>query len=196
MLARQPSILSLLSEHAGRTVQLRAAPIDAAFTIDFDGALTAADTAVVPDVVLTVDTAKLWADGWRPGQPVVERAGTVHISGDVALAKTLSTISRSWRPDMEDWLSQYVGDLAAIQLVSGVKQVSAFSAQFFTRTSQNFAEYFSHEARLLTAQSALANQTRDIAQLSQQLAAIEARVQALQGALAKKTDADHPMDQS
>ncbi len=185
MLARQPSLLTKLSAHAGRTVRVRAAPADAAFTIDFDGSLRAADPVVQPDVVLTIDTAKLWAEGWRPGQVVTEQAGVVHISGDVAVAQTLSAISRAWRFDVEDWLAQYVGDVAAVQLVNGAKQFSAMTAQFASRTSENVAEYLSHETPVLTARTALLGHSELIAQLRQRLAALDTQVQRLEVRLAR-----------
>lgn len=183
MLARQPNLLTKLSVHSGRTVRVRAVPADAAFTIDFDGSLRAADPVVQPDVVLTIDTAKLLAQGWRLGQAVTEQAGVVHISGDVAVAQTLSTISRAWRFDAEDWLAQYVGDVAAVQLVNGAKQFSAMTAQLASRTGENVAEYLSHETPVLTARTALLGQSELIAQLARRLAALDAQAQGLEARL-------------
>lgn len=173
---RQPTLLTLLGTHAGRTFVWRAAPVEAAMTIGHDGRLSVADPAVVPDVVLTIDTVKLWADGWRPGQPLPERAGIVHVSGDAALAQTLSTLAKSWRPDVEDLLAQYVGDVAAVQLVAGAKRLVGLASQFVSRSSQNLAEYATHETHLLTARESLQEHTQEVARLNQDLDRLEERV--------------------
>lgn len=185
---RQPAVLALLSEHAGHSFRLLAPPIDAAITIGHDGRLSPADTAVVPDVRLTVDTARLWADGWRPGQPFPERAGLVHVSGDAAMAQTLSSLAKSWRPDIEDLLSQYIGDLAAVQVVSGAKRLTALAAQFLTRTSQNLAEYASHEAQWLTADVSLREHAQQVLSLNTTLEQMQARLQTLDARLERLAD--------
>jgi len=64
----------------------------------------------------------------------------------VALAQTLSGLAASWRLDPEDMLSQIVGDVAAVQLVSGAKRLTALATEFVSRTSENLAEYAAHEA--------------------------------------------------
>jgi ubiquinone biosynthesis protein UbiJ len=173
---RQPSLLVLLSAHAGRSFVLRAAPIETALSIGHDGRLAVSPAAAVPDVVLSIDTAQLWASGWRPGQSLSERAGIVHVSGDAAVAQTLSMLAKSWRPDVEDLLSPYVGDIAAVHLVAGVKQLTTFASQFVSRTTQNLAEYAAHEAGVIAANPSLQEQARELSNLNQQLDAATARV--------------------
>ena len=176
---RQPAVFDLLAQHAGQTFRLLARPVDAAMTIGHDGRLAPADEAVVPDVTLTIDTARLWAEGWRPGQPFPERAGLVHVSGDAAMAQTLSTLAKSWRPDIEDLLSQYLGDVAAVQLVSGAKRLGALAAQFVSRTSGNLAEYAAYEANLVLPDAPLREHTKTLAQLNAQLDTLQKRLDSL-----------------
>lgn len=158
-------------------------------TIGHDGRLSPADPAVVPDVTLTIDTARLWAAGWRPGQPFPERAGLVHVSGDAAMAQTLSILAKSWRPELEDLLSQYVGDVAAVQLVAGAKRLTALAGQFVVRTSQNVAEYAAHEAQWLLDDAPLRDQAQQLQALNTELGALQARLDALE-ARAKFLDSD------
>lgn len=176
---RQPAVFDLLSCHAGRSFRLLASPVDAAMTIGHDGRLAPADLAVVPDVTLTIDTAKLWSEGWRPGHPLPERAGLVHVSGDAALAQTLSTLAKSWRPDIEDLLSQYIGDVAAVQLVSGAKRLTMLASQFFVRTTANVAEYAAHEAQWLVADVRMREHTSELSSLSADLDSLQKRIEAL-----------------
>lgn len=183
MFERQPAVFELLAAHAGRSFRLVADPVSAAMTIEHDGRLCPADPAVMPDVTLTIDTARLWREGWRPGRPFPERAGLVHVSGDAAMAQTLSTLAKSWRPDIEDLLSQYVGDVAAVQLVNGAKRLTSLAVQFVTRTSENVAEYAAHETKLLLPDAALREHANDLAMLNKSLDALQGSVQSLQARL-------------
>jgi len=179
LFAREPAIGSLLSAHAGQTFRLVADPVDSAMTIAHDGKLSAADPAVVPDVTLTIDTRELWASGWRPGQPLPERPGLVQVSGDVALAQTLSMLAKSWRFDPQDLLSSVFGDVAAVQMVSGAKRLTTLASLFVTRTAGNLAEYATYEARLL-ANPVSARELHDsLSDLQKRLAVSTERVQAL-----------------
>lgn len=176
---RQPAVLLLLSAHSGRSFRLVASPLDATMSIDHDGRLSPVDPAVVPDVTLTIDMKSLWAQGWRPGQPFPERAGLVQVSGDAALAQTLSTLAKSWHPDIEDLLSRFVVDLAAVQLVKGGKRLATLASQFFVRTAQNLAEYAAHEAHWLAADVVLQEQSNELARLNASLDGLQKRLQAL-----------------
>ncbi len=178
-LAREPAVFELLAPHSGQTFRLKAAPLDTAMTISHDGRLASADAAVVPDVTLTIDTEALWSSGWRPGQALPERPGLIQVSGDVALAQTLSGLAASWRLDPEDMLSQVVGDVAAVQLVSGAKRLTALATEFVSRTSENLAEYAAHEAHWVASQGSQQMLVDDLAQLQHRLDASAARLDAL-----------------
>lgn len=191
ILAREPAVLALLAEHAGQTFRLVADPVDATITIAHDGRLSAADVSnvsIVPDVTLKIDTRELWASGWRPGQPVPERAGLVQVSGDAALAQTLSMLAKSWRVDPEDLLSSVVGDVAAVQLVGGVKRLATLATQFVTRTTENVAEYAVHESHVLVGQSSQQTFKDDLAALIDRLDACGARVQSLSDRVGQSQD--------
>lgn len=148
-------------------------------TIGHDGRLSPADAAVLPDVTLTIDTARLWAAGWRPGQPFPERAGLVHVSGDAAMAQTLSTLAKSWRPDLEDLLSQYVGDVAAVQLVSTAKRLTSLAGQFVARSTQNVAEYAAHEAQWLVSRPLFREHAEQLQGVNLEISALQQRLEAL-----------------
>ena len=179
LFAREPAIASLLSAHAGQTFRLVADPIDSAMTISHDGKFSAADLAVVPDVTLTIDTRALWASGWRPGQPLPERAGLVQVSGDVALAQTLSMLAKSWRFDPQDLLSSVFGDVAAVQMVAGAKQLTTLASRFVTRTTENLTEYVTYEAQLLANPASTRELQENLSGLQKRLAESAERLQAL-----------------
>ncbi len=177
---QQPAVAELLSKHSGQSFRLVAKPVDATMTISHDGYLSPADKAIAPDVVLTVNGTSLLRTGWRPGQPLPEGPGFVHISGDAALAQTLSMLANSWRPDLEDLLAGYVGDIAARQLISRVQGVSRALVQSTTRFAQNVAEYAAYESDELVAQPELLSHHEANSDLSRRLNGLKDRVKHLE----------------
>ena len=185
LLQQQPAVLDLLSRHAGQSFELNAPPLSAWLTIEHDGALSPADKSIAPNVKLSIDTHALLERGWRPGQPLPQESGYVHISGDAALAQTLSMLAECWRPDAEDLLADYVGDIAARQLFAGAARLQHLFRQGLVRASENVAEYAAHEADLLVslglAQEHWARQAHLIAHLDgieKRLAQIDRRIEA------------------
>lgn len=173
------SVRSLLARHAGRTVDFRAPPLASVLTIQQDGTWEPSDPSVKADVCVVIDTRALWASGWRPGRPLPERDGLVHVSGDVAIAQTLSTLAKSWRPDLEDLLAQHIGDIPARQLAQVANRLAGGLTRSTGRLAQNFAEYVSHEAALVVARPSLVSLTQRVSRLDHRLGSLEAGVQAV-----------------
>lgn len=150
LMKRQPAAQDLLAQHAGRTVHLYVGQPRFALTIGHDGTLSAADAAVLPDVTLRVDVVRLLQSGWMPGRPLPESTGLLHVTGDAAMAQTLSTLARHWRPDLEDLLSEMVGDVAAVQIARGARSLARGLFEAGEKFTQNLAEFLAYETRDLT----------------------------------------------
>lgn len=187
LLRQQPAVLDLLSRHAGRSFELSATPLNARLTIANDGELSIADRSIVPDVQLSIDVEALLKRGWRPGQALPQESGYVHISGDAALAQTLSMLAQAWRPDLEGLLADYIGDIPARQLLKGATRLQHLVRQGMTRASENIVEYAVHETDLLISPVVMeehcAQQTHLVAQLdrmAERLAQLERRIEANQ----------------
>lgn len=150
LLQRQPATRELLAQHAGRTFHIRVSAITVALTISHDGSLSVADSRVVPDVTLRVDAARLAQSGWKPGDEWPEVPGLLHVTGDAAMAQTLLTLARHWRPELEDLLAEKIGDIPATQLVRGAKALFRGAVQASGNLTQNVVEYLSYETKALT----------------------------------------------
>lgn len=192
LLAQNDQAKQLLAQHAGCSLEVYARPIQAKLTIDGHGALSPANGDAVPQVRLTLDTAALVKSGWRPGQPFPEQSGLLHVSGDVAMAQTLSTLAKHWRPDLEDLLAQRIGDVAARQLLRGAQGFVSTIWRSSQRLAENLAEYATHETNTIVACAALDTLAEDQVALSEQLNTLDERTQQLQLRLKRMAGGKQP----
>ncbi len=180
LLAQNDRARALLAQHIGCTFEIQARPIQAKLTIESDGQLSPADALVVSQVCLTLDTAALIKLGWRPGQPFPEQPGLLHVSGDVAMAQTLSTLAKHWRPDLEDLLAQRIGDVAARQVLRGAKGLLSTVWLSSQRLVENVAEYATHETQMITGTATFVAFKADRMALSAKISTLDERLQQLQ----------------
>ncbi|HNR21891.1 MAG TPA: SCP2 sterol-binding domain-containing protein [Steroidobacteraceae bacterium] len=75
----------------------------------------------------------------------VIRRGDVRIDGDAQLAQRFRELAHLLRPDIEEELSQLVGDAAAHGLARAAAGVLDFGRQVAATGSRNVAEYLAHE---------------------------------------------------
>ena len=75
------------------------------------------------------------------------RAGAVRIEGDAEVAQTFSQLLKHARPDLEEELSRYVGDVAAHQVGNIARSALSFARQASDTFAQNVAEYLQEEGR-------------------------------------------------
>lgn len=177
LLNRQPAAKSLLAAHSGRTFHVDLGQARLALTIGHDGTLSVADRAVVADVMIRIDLMRLLRSGWLPGQPFPEVPGMLHVSGDAAMAQSLSTLARHWRPDLEDLLSEWMGDVAAVQVLRGAKSLARGLFDAGEKISQNFAEYLSYETNQLAARPAMQSLGDDVRKHVDRLRYLDSHVQ-------------------
>ena len=182
---QQPWAAQRLAAHAGQTLRIRLGGFQVAFTIGHDGTLTVADAAVVPDVVLELVAEKLsWSSLLVPGARA-DIAQSVHITGQAALAQVVSDLARDLRPDPEDALAQWFGDVPARRLTQGVQEAFAGARSFARGVAENLAEYFAEETNTLAATPALASLTQERAHALARLDQIDQRTAALQARLSR-----------
>lgn len=179
-MVQNDSARALLAQHVGCTFEIQARPIQAKLTIESDGKLSPAGALVVPQVCLTLDTAALVKLGWQPGQPLPEQPGLLHVSGDVAMAQTLSTLAKHWRPDLEDLLAQRIGDVAARQVLRGAKGLLSSVWRSSQHVAENVAEYATHETQTITGTAVFESFKANRVALSENISSLEDRLQQFQ----------------
>ncbi|MCD0506239.1 ubiquinone biosynthesis accessory factor UbiJ, partial [Bordetella petrii] len=121
LLAREAWARERLARHAGKTVRFAVGGFAGGLAINSEGYADQADQAVVPDVTLTVDPAKLNPLRLLPGQERPDVAEATHIEGEAALARVVADLAANLRWDPEDDLARVVGDIPAARLVAGAR---------------------------------------------------------------------------
>lgn len=73
----------------------------------------------------------------------------IQIEGDAALAQQFANLLKHLDIDWEEWLSHYVGDIAAHQAGNIVRDLSRWAKDTRGTMEQNLAEYLVEESRIL-----------------------------------------------
>lgn len=178
-LRRQPATCALLAQHAGGTFHVCVRSQTIALTILHDGTLSPADKSIVPNVVLRIDLQKLMTSGWRPGQDWPDLPGLLHVTGDAAMAQTLSNWARYWRIEPADVLSDWIGDVAAQAFVDNTKALVQTVVGVGQNARDNLVEYLAYETRTVTPTPVLQDQTQNLETLKSQLYSLSARLKTL-----------------
>lgn len=184
---QQPWAAKRLAVHAGQTLRIRLGGFQVTFTIGHDGALAAADSAVVPDVVLELLVEKFSLTKLLAPSARSDIAQWVHVTGQAALAQVVSDLARDLRPDPEDALAQWLGDIPAHRLTKGVRGAFAGAQSFAVGLAENFAEYFSEETNTLAGTPALLSLMQERELALARLDAIDRRRAALQARVSRLT---------
>ena len=185
LLKREEWARERLQRHAGKTARMVLGGFSVSLTIGSDGYVEASDTAVVPDVTLTVVTEKLSVfKQMFSEQPRPDMAEVIHISGDAALAQVVADLAKHLRWDVQEDLANVVGDIPAAKLMSGAQALSSGIREAGKRFAYNVAEFLSEEQNVVAGRPLLEQWRRDVAGLSTETNGLQARA----GDLAKRLD--------
>lgn len=174
LLRRESWARERLSRHAGKSVRLALGHVNLNVAIRSDGLVQASDATIVPDVILAVPVSN-WAQlpaALRSGDPS-RIAALMRIQGDAGLAQVVSDLARDLRWDVEDQLSDVVGDAAAVRILGTGKTLLAGMRDAARRLSGNMAEYLSHESGMLLDRSSYDIWAGDIRSALQRLDRLE-----------------------
>ncbi len=80
-------------------------------------------------------------------------AGDVEINGNVGLAKKFQSILRNVEIDWEEYLSQFVGDIAAHKIGNFLRRMSRFAKESSKTIGMDISEYLRYEKEALIDKS-------------------------------------------
>ncbi len=164
-----------LAPFAGHTARISMPPLDAAFVILDDGRITAPNPEAEPEVSITLPaTAPLLA---LQGNDAVMRAA--RLEGSAEFAEALGFVIRNLRWDAEEDLSKVVGDIAAHRIVDTAQKVVGWQQRAAQSVAENLAEYLTEEQPMIARRVAIADFSRDIDTLRDDVARLEKRLQRL-----------------
>jgi ubiquinone biosynthesis accessory factor UbiJ len=101
------------------------------------------------------------------------------ITGDSALADELRYLRKHLRPDVEEELSRFVGDVAAQRVVGTARSFLRWQADALQRIGEAAAQYAVEERRAGVRRAELGELARQVEDLSQAVERLELRVRRL-----------------
>jgi len=119
------------------------------------------------------------APGGRIEESTVEPAAFVSptgVTGESALAQELRFLRQHLRPDVEEELSRFVGDIAAQRIAGAARGFWQWQLEALTRIAEAAAAYAVDERRALVRRPELADLAAQIRQLNDAIARLEERI--------------------
>jgi ubiquinone biosynthesis protein UbiJ len=102
-------------------------------------------------------------------------AELINISGQAVLAQVVSDLARDLRPDPEDAMAHFIGDIPARKLMQGARGLAQTLGTITQGLTQNLAEYFAEESNTLAGLPLLAMHRHRQAALADRIDALNAR---------------------
>jgi ubiquinone biosynthesis protein UbiJ len=130
---------------------------------------------VSPFVLVIAPSGRL-----EPGDAVAAASVTpAGIAGDSALAQELRYLRQHLRPDVEEELSRFLGDVAAHRLADSARSFMRWQLDALQRIGEAVTDYAVQERRALLRRAELADLARQLQRLDEDLGRLEARVTSL-----------------
>lgn len=164
-----------LQAHCGQRLDLVLGRLPLQLGIDAEGYFALQNASGV-DVSITLPVTKLPLTDFSMERLLKE----ARIEGRAELANTLGFVFSNLRWDVEEDLSRVFGDILAHRLHQQAKRFFGWQREARMRFIDNFVEYATEERPLLPARSAFQRHASTLAQLDEQLQALEQRLTVLQ----------------
>lgn len=178
LLRREPWAAERLSRHSGKSLRFNIGRLKSAYTIESSGLLRACDSAVVPDVTLSIGSEHL-AD-----LPAILRSKDLsaiteklHVQGDAALATLVSELARDLRWDVEEELASKFGDVIGPGLLNAGRSAAGAAQEALRRGVANVAEFLGEESRLMATRHGMQAFSSNCSEMLRRLDALERRVE-------------------
>lgn len=165
----------------GKTVAIRVRDTALAmyFEISDDVIVLAAESAADPDVVITGSLLTLARMAGTPGEGAV-RDGSLDLTGDAYTAQAFQDLLAYAKPDLEEELSNLVGDAASHRLGEIARGVGNWVRDARTTMHSNIREYLQEESKDLPSRYEVDRFTQRVDALRDDVARLEARLNRLE----------------
>ena len=177
-LPRSPRAQQLCAQLKGRSLAIEVGEL-ARLRVASNGATLEITTGAAPaDATLAGGPLALLAlAGEAPERPV--QRGAVSIVGDEQLAQQFRELAKLLRPDLEEELSQLLGDVPAHQLGRLARLGAGWTRRAASTTLMNLAEYLGHERGDLVPRNEGEQFLRGVDAVREDLERLEARLEIL-----------------
>jgi ubiquinone biosynthesis accessory factor UbiJ len=172
MLARESWARDRLAPFAGRTARFEAPPFALALKVAEGGEFADAQRAD-PVVTVGLDLAAL---PLALGDPQAALRN-VSLKGDAEFAQALAFVLQNLRPEPEEELSRFIGDVAAQRIVGLLRLSASHWRQLAERMLDSGAHYFVTENPMLVARDEVDEFNAAVTRLRDDVARLDKRVE-------------------
>jgi ubiquinone biosynthesis protein UbiJ len=172
---------ALCAELAGKTIaiRLRDTALSAYLQVDSGGISLTGEYAGEPDVVIAGTLLSLLRLSRPTGEQLI-RDGAIELVGDAHVAEQFQKLLLFARPDPEEELSRFVGDVAAHGLGEMARGVGAWGRDAAATLRQNVSEYLQEESRAVPSRYEANRFRTRVETLRDDVARAEARLRRLE----------------
>jgi ubiquinone biosynthesis protein UbiJ len=114
-----------------------------------------------------------------PNAKEVLQRGDARITGDAEQAERFQELGRLLRPDLEEELSLFIGDVPAHQIGRFARAAQSWTGRVAVTATRNAAEYFAHEKRDLVPRAEGDQFLKGVDALREDVDRLEARIEHL-----------------
>lgn len=175
LLASEAWARQRLAPFAGETVELRAPPLPAlrlrileGGTVDAGGAEAGLTMTLKPELLVALARGEEHA------------LRSVDVQGNAALAAEILVLARHLRWDVEEALSQVLGDVVAHRLAGAARAFAAWQLDAAQRVTGALVDYATEERKVLVRRAELETLSEPLAQLRDATARLEKRLERLE----------------
>ncbi len=177
-LPRSPRAQQLCAELTGRSVAIEIREIARLLVESTGSTLRVSRDKAGADAEIVGGPFSLLALSSDKPDSVLQR-GDVEIRGDAELAQKFRELALLLRPDLEDTLSELIGDVPAHQLGRLGRMARNWTHRAAATAAENLAEYLGHERRDLVPRKEGEQFLRDVDALREDVDRLEARIDVL-----------------
>lgn len=160
---------------AGKSLQCNIGFLRQHLVILEDGQLAMAGETNLPDAIITLTPSVLLRLMLQDESAKMD----INIAGDQHLAQVMAQVFANMRWDIEDDLSQVIGDIPANQLSEGAKHLASEAKSATTNAIAMLTEYLQEEKPLLAKKMPVENFNTEVDALRAQLARAEKKFEKL-----------------
>lgn len=164
-----------LKRFAGKIARLQSGPFDLRLAVTSDGAVEVAPSVAEPDLFVQIPPPLL------PRLAAAEEAAFKEVAfhGDAEFAQEVSYLARNLKWDIEEDLSRVMGDIVAHRVVSGARELHAWSREARERLGANVQEYLTEERPALVPRRDAEAFVHEVDTLRDDVARLEKRIDLL-----------------
>ncbi|WPC74050.1 ubiquinone biosynthesis accessory factor UbiJ [Vibrio porteresiae] len=175
-----PDLVRRLARLKGRVIQLHLKELNKTLTFVFSQQVDVlAHYEGQPDCYLSLHLAVLSELREQSNITRLIKQDKLVLEGDIQLAQKFAQLMTDSKPNVEEWLSRVTGDVVAHTVVQGVKEVTGFLHERWSRHQSHFGQVLTEEWRIAPAPLEIADFCDQVDEVKSQAARLDAQLQKL-----------------